>query len=505
MLIIGDVLRRAAQRFPSKLAVICADRQITYASLNASANQIAQRLLLETPETAKIGIMLRNRAEYASWFFGIMKAGRIAVPISARYVPAEVSQIDEELNLDGIVVSNQTAEVVQQTSFDGRIYNVDAADLYGSDLRDPGEPSEELDENQIALIASSGGTTGVPKPIAHTHRTISIWTYIACIEMNFNENDVTLHSAPFFHGAALISHLISFTRVGGTHVIADGFRPSEFLRLIEQNRVTHFFATPSMLIDLLSAPDFGEYDKGSLRKIMYSSAPIPPSVAIRLAGAFPGVALYQTYGLMEVGWATILKPIDYERKYDTVGRICMDVDVKIVNPDDPGQAAAAGQPGEIMVRNDCLMTEYYRRESATDATIVDGWVRTGDLGWFDEDGFLHLTGRKKDVIISGGENIYPKEIEDVLHEHPAVREAAVVGLPDERWGQSVAAAVISRAPDLTAEELVEFCRGRMARYKVPKRIVFFQDFPRAMGGQGKILKREIVNILTAESGGERSQ
>jgi acyl-CoA synthetase (AMP-forming)/AMP-acid ligase II len=332
----------------------------------------------------------------------------------------------------------------------------------------------------------TSGTTGLPKGAVVTHENLEANAFNQAIADKADPSDVNLTATPLYHMGALFM-ATTYTHLGCTNVILERFEPSAVGAAIERERATVCLLVPTMLNLLLEDASFDTYDLSTLRLIFYGGGPMPPPV-LRRAIERIGCGFTQGYGLTETIEATFLTASDHAhgRRLASAGTEAAGAEVRVVGPD--GVEKPDGEIGEVLVRSKSVIPEYWDAPELTAAAIRDGWFHTGDAGYRDEDGYLFIVDRIKDVIISGGENVYPKDVEDVLYSHPAVLEAAVVGTPDETWGEVVTAVVVARER-VSAEELLAHCRGRLAGYKRPRAVRFLDALPR--NATGKILKREL--------------
>jgi fatty-acyl-CoA synthase len=349
------------------------------------------------------------------------------------------------------------------------------------------------DDDPLLLMYTSG-TTGRPKGAVLTHRQMFWASATVVYTMDIRHSDVMLLPTPMYHigGMCFVTILV---HQGAAGVALPAWDPGEALRLVQAERVTHFMGVPTMLAGLLGHPAFAAADLGSLRWVLASAAPVPPDL-IR-AFAARGVVMQQSYGLTETaGPATVLSAELALEKAGSAGLPYFHTQVRVVDPD--GRDAPPGEPGEIWIRGPHVITGYWQNPAATAAAFADGWFRSGDVGYRDADGCLYVVDRKQDMIISGGENVYPAEVENVLFAHPAVKELAVIGVPDAVWGEAVCAVVVPWDPAAppSLEDLRRFCDGRLARYKLPRRLVVRGDaLPR--NPTGKLLKSRLREALQA--------
>lgn len=350
----------------------------------------------------------------------------------------------------------------------------------------------EVSEEDLCGIMYTSGTTGRPKGVMHRHRDMIEQSLIILAMMRLTPKDRGLVTAPMFHCAELHCAFLPRVHIGAGQVIMRQFDPKRVLKLVQEEKVTVFFAAPTMW-NMLLQEDLSRYRLSSLRLGFYGGAPMAPALILRCREKL-GIGLVQAYGMTEMGPAvTFLLEVEQITKAGSAGKPCLNHEVRVVRvkegvPSDPEDVLKPGETGEILVRGSCMMKGYYRKEEETGKALHQGWYHTGDLGYLDEDGYLWVADRLDDMIISGGENIYPREVEDVLYEHPGVLDVAVLGEPDETWGERVVAYVVKKDPGVTADELERFCRQseKLARYKRPREYRFVKQLPR--NASGKIQK-----------------
>ncbi len=413
-----------------------------------------------------VAIVLPNRAELVISLFATWRLGAAATPVNPALTATEMQyQVDDA-----------AAKVIigpGDLQLDGTMLDVDAlADgPAGDDL--PAPPDEP---DALALLIYTSGTTGKPKGVMLDHANLSSMCESAGGALKITGEDHSLVILPLFHANGIIAGTLTPLLMGGRITIAGRFSPKTFLGQIEQIRPTYFSAVPAIYAMLSALPDAETADTSSLRVVICGAAPMPAELIHRFEERF-GVPLVEGYGLSEGTCASTINPIDGVRKPGTVGLPMPGQDVAIMDPD--GNLLPQGERGEVVIKGPVVMRGYLNKPEETAKTIVDGWLHTGDVGLFDEDGYLRLVDRIKDMIIRGGENIYPKEIETVLYGHPGVLEAAVVGRPDDVLGE-VVVAFVSLRPDAgtTTEELAELCREKLARYKQPVAIELLDELPK---------------------------
>jgi fatty-acyl-CoA synthase len=505
VLLLGDILRRQARVRGEKTAYILGTERVSYRAFHARSNQLAralQRLGLRRGD--RVAVLAGNRIEYPLVYFASIKLGAIVVPVNARFTSAEVATVMNHSEAETLFFSGEHAPLVHQLRDTAQLPALRrwiAFDTAGegtlafSALVD-GEPDDDVDarvdETDPHVMLYTSGTTGTPKGTLLSHRTYFLQATTSHLQLGFSEDDIGLSMFPMFHmgGWALP---LGFWHTGATIVIMPKADPGAILAAIQAERVTYFYAVPTVFESLLAYSDFDRFDLGSLRLIGGGTAAMTAAHVRRIMDRFDCPRMVILYGSTESGPISLLRPRDVAHKPETVGRPYLDVDVRLV--DDDNQEVPPGTVGEITARSEFTMQGYWRNPAETARVVRDGWVHTGDLGVFDADGFLSIVGRRKEVIRSGGESIFPAEIERVLLTHPLIREAGVVGVPDPHWGEAVAAAIVVRdGATLTAEDIIAHVRAQLAGFKKPKHVCFLSELPRTAASQQihKPLLRELV-------------
>ena len=498
---VGDWLGRRALLTPLKTALVDATTgmRYSYRELNARANRVAHllRSQLGIAKGDRVAILATNRVEYLDLLFACGKLGAIGVPLNWRLAPRELAVILHDCTPQVLAYAPNYAPVVDEI-YAGRDRPqllvlgpaAGAAMALAGAYATPGEApavESEVDLEDPALILYTSGTTGRPKGAILPHRML-VWNSInTIVGWELSAQDVTITHTPFFHSGGINVLTLPLIHCGGTVVLMESFDPVRCLELIAAERVTVLFAVPTMFQMLLEAPNFDRTDFTAVRFFISGGAPCP--VALIRAYQARGVPFRQGYGLTEVGPNCFtLQPDDAIRKAGSVGFPNMHVDARIV--DDHGQDQPPGAVGELVLRGPTVFSGYWNNPEATAAAMHGGWFHTGDLVRRDTEGYYYIVDRKKDLIISGGENIYPAEVENVLYAHPAVAAVVVIGVPDPKWGEVGRAVVVLRpGHQATAADLIEFCQGKLARYKIPKSVVFAEALPH--NAAGKIVKQEV--------------
>lgn len=501
-MLIGDIATNNARRYPDKRALVDADRVHTWAQVDERARRLAGFLAERGLEPGdRVMVIARNCIEWPEISFGLAKAGLIAVPVNIRLAPDEVAHVRDDCGARAVMVHADHLD-----KFSSEIDRLDVVlaigDGYESALAaaEPVAPQVSISPDDVAVILYTSGTTGRAKGVMHTHRGLLYQAADTNLVTEANRSDVMLATTPFFTAGGMV-RTVSWLYLGQTMVIHQRFDPQAVIDEIERSAITFTTFIPTMLHRTLAIlADGPPRDVSSLRRISYGSAPVPPGLA-RKAMELLGCDLQQRYGLTECGGqATILTPQDHR---DIVaGRTSIATScgqetpmcaIRVVDPN--GQDVATGEVGEIVIVSPANAIGYWNRPEQTAQTFRPDGLRSGDLGYLDADNYLHITGRKTDLIISGGFNVYPAEIERVIAQHTGVDMVAVVGVPDPEWGETPVAVVIAKSHvndhDALSRELATLCRAELAGYKQPRRFEYVEEFP--LGPAGKILKREIAN------------
>jgi fatty-acyl-CoA synthase len=506
----GSWIRKWAEIRPNRTAWIFGEKSYSYLEANRRINQVASVLLEDgVVRGDRVAVLLYNGNEFLEVFFACAKIGAIFVPINFRLAPPEAAFIlsdcgarilfyDPELStvvaamkaavpgLHTIEVGHADAvrSVLQDQVGSSRIsYGVSSYEaLIASAPTD--EPQAEVTLEDYQLIMYTSGTTGRPKGAVISHGNTYFNSVNGHLAYPILSTDVTYVVAPLFHMGALNIFTTPTIHAGGTVLLGRSFDPGVALETIERHRVTTMFGPPTMFQMMMEAPNWPQADLSSLRFLFAGGAPCP----LNLIEAYNerGIALAQGFGLTETSpFVTLLPMEDAIRKLGSVGLPVFHSEVCVASDD--GRHLEAGERGELLTRGPHIFQCYWNNPEATDAAFIDGWFRTGDIGYRDEEGYYYLVDRKKDMIISGGENIYPAELERVIEEHPAVLEVAVIGVPEKKWGEVPLAVVVRRSEaDIDAEGIVEFLRPRLASYKLPRSVIFSHALPRS--ASGKVLK-----------------
>ncbi len=511
-MIIPETLKKASKLFPYKEGVVCGERRFTYQEFTNRVFRLAHCLTrLGIKKGDKVAVLHPNCHYFLEAYYGISLIGAISVPINYRLSPGEISFILKDSEAKILIVDpifQKTIEGLrgETSQIENLIWTGDekipkeARNLNYEELilQSKGEPFPEIpmDGEDLAQIYYTSGTTGRPKGVMLTHKNVMTHALGTIAEIHLTDRDVWIHVAPLFHLADAWATW-AITWVGGTHVMVREFDPKVVLETIQKEKVTLTNLIPTMLNLMVNHPEVGRFDYSSLRVLLSGGAPIAPEVVRKIIETFK-CDYIQTYGMTETSpylTLSILKnhlrtlpPEEQLKIKSKTGREFIAVELKVVN--DKGEEVKKDEKevGEIIVKGDIVTRGYWKLPEETEKTIKDGWLYTGDLAVIDEEGYVTIVDRKKDMILTGGENVYSTEVENVLYMHPSILECAVIGVPDPKWGEAVKGVVVLKpGHKATEEEIIRFCKERMAHYKAPKSIDFMDALPRT--GSGKIHKK----------------
>jgi long-chain acyl-CoA synthetase len=499
---VADVIREHASERGDALAIACGERSLTFSQLDERSSRLAQALRAGGVGAGdRVAYLDRTAPEVVELLFAASKLGAVIVPTNWRLAAPELRAVLTDSGAPVLIAGDGfralAGELVDRTRTSLVVVGDERATggyegwLAAHEPRDPGRRGAS---DEVIVQMYTSGTTGVPKGVLTTHRNLAAAAETSSL-WGFDQDSVSLTPLPMFHIGGIGWAFVGLWNGASTTLVRD-FDPAAVLATLVERRVTNAVFVPTMLQMLCAVPDAAERDYSSLRSIAYGASPITTPILKRALATFR-CPLFGIYGLTEsTGAITQLDPADHDadgpRRHllRSAGKPYPWVELRIADPVS-GAARSPGEVGEVWLRAPNVTPGYFNRPAETAASLTpDGWLRTGDGGYVDADGYLFLTDRIKDMIVTGGENVYPVEVEEALAQHPGVDDVAVIGAPDERWGVTVVALVIRRPEKaLTAEELVAFARGRLAGYKLPRRIEFVSDFPRTP--TGKVLKRQL--------------
>ena len=505
---VGYLLTRAASHHPDRPAWMLEDRRVSFGQAEKRVNALANSLIaLGGQPGDRVGMLVPNRLEGLETLLAPMKARMAVVPLNVRLHPKEHEFILNDSGCFALIYDSSftehvagmrpSLETVKQFIRIGQGAEGDSSyeDLMGSGQQE--EPALSRSPEDLAWVFYTSGTTGRPKGGMLSHRNLMTMVSNFLVDVNpATVDDVLLHAAPITHGSGMsIFHHIA-RGAASAFPSVKSFEPPCIFAAIEKYRATTLFLAPTMINILVASPDKSNYDLSSLHTVIYGGSPMYSEHLIEAMRCF-GNIFVQVYGLGESPMTITTLPKeehlvgddpDRKRRLGSAGRETANVRIRVV--DEQGNQLPPGQPGEIVVRSDLVMKGYWNRPETNEEVLRDGWFHTGDVGYLDSEGYLFITDRMKDMIISGGANIYPREVEEVISQHPAVAEVAVIGVPDEKWGEAVSALVIKKdGAEVSAGEIIEYCKDHLASYKKPQSVEFLISLPK--NAYGKVLKREL--------------
>jgi acyl-CoA synthetase (AMP-forming)/AMP-acid ligase II len=498
---LGYLITRSSRYFPDRRAFVIDGQAISYRSLNRRINKVANALLsLGLKKGDRVGLLFHNSLAYLESHLALYKAGLVWVRLNARLAANEIKGMIEDSGALALIHGPEFLETAQKVSSGIRWFiqegggpGIDYDDFLGKGSEH--EPEVDVFLDDLSDLWYTSGTTGAPKGIMLTHRNILTCTQLLLSEVyDITQGDKFLTPGALSHAGSV--RILPFIIRGATCYLHGHFDPEGIFEEIEKSRITDVATVPTILIALMDHPKRPHFDLGSLKRITYAGSPTPVDRIKEALGLF-GPALDQSYGQAEsIITITHLSRQEHllnddparERRFSSAGREYPGVQVRIV--DDHDHFLGPGELGEVVTRSDLVMRGYWNQPEKTQEALRGGWLHTGDIGYLDEDGYLFLVDRKHDKIITGGLNVYPREVEEVISAHQAVAQVAVFGAKDPFWGEAVTAAVVGRrGMSVTAEELTEFCKGRLAGYKRPKKIYFLDDLPKNL--YGKVMRKEL--------------
>ena len=503
---IADAFRRAARKFRGKLALTFLDRDWSFLELEAAAGRIAQALIDRgLAKGDRIAAYARNSDSYLILWLACARGGFVHVPINYALTAGELSYIVRQSGARMLIHDADLVGTVDAIRSDVSVafYGRFAAAVDGEldvlamalDRSLPELKEGRACESDLAQLLYTSGTTAAPKGAAMTHGAFMA-EYFACIvELELAQSDVSLAALPLYHSAQMHCFSMPQLLVGATVHLIDSPVPGTVLRLIEARRITSFFAPPTVWISLLRHPDFDKRELSTLKSVFYGASIMPVPVLQELRQRLPSVRPFNCYGQSEIGpLATVLRPEEHDARPASAGRPLLSVETRIVDAE--MRDVAPGMQGEIVHRSPQLLVEYWDKPDETREAFQGGWFHSGDVGHFDEEGYLYVVDRVKDIIKTGGVVVAGREVEEALFKHPAVSEVAVVGLPDPKWIEAVTAIVVLRPGSAVDEDaLLAHAREHLAPFKVPKRVIFVDKLPRNTAG--KLLKRELRTQFAA--------
>lgn len=501
---IGSLFTHHARYRPDHTAIVFEDKRLTYLELNQNINRLANALLkMGIGKGDKVATILPNCLELYETYWAMAKIGAVIVPMSTLLMKGALGSLLKDADAAALITTSAFAPLINAIRSDlpkiepDRYVITDKGEMAGfqnyHSLKAEASDSEPqgisvLAEDPFNIMYSSG-TTGLPKGIVHTHAVRLAYGSTFLASFRVKPESIAMHAGAIVFNGAFVD-LMPTVYQGATYILLPQFDPQSYIDAIVREKVTHVMMVPSQIVAMLNAPNFNPDVMQSLEMVLTLGAPLHMEHKEKLAQALPG-RFYELYGLTE-GFVTVLDKDEYKNKPESVGVPPPLSELKIM--DETNQEVPANQVGEICGKSNLLMPGYYKRPDLTEQAIVAGWLHSGDLGYVDEDGYLYLVDRKKDMIISGGVNVYPRDIEEILVQHPAVNEVAVFGMPHDKWGETPMASVTLVEPGMVSEEeLKTWTNERVgAKFQRLAKVVIMEDFPRNVAG--KILKREMREL-----------
>jgi acyl-CoA synthetase (AMP-forming)/AMP-acid ligase II len=501
---LGQQLKMNAKKYPRTVALCDARRRFTYPEVNRRVNRLAHRLMeMDLKKGDKLAVLMENSIEIIELYLATAKTGIVIVPVNFRLVGHEVAYIVDNADAKALAVHHEFSPCVD--AIKDRLKQIPPENYIVVDHPKDGyreyeallagapdnEPDVPVAPSDPWILIYTSGTTGKPKGVVRSHESHIAFYLINAVDFGFDRRDVCMNVMPLCHINSTF-FTFTFTYIGATVYIhpARSFRPEEILEIVEREKITFISLIPTHYNLILTVTGQGrQRDTRSIKKLLCSSAPVRKTMKTAIMEFFPGVQLYEGYGSTEAGIVTVLRPEDQMRKLGSIGLESLGTDrVKILDPH--GNEVPPCEVGELYSKGPMLFDEYYKLPEKTAAAFKDGWFSAGDMARMDEDGFYQIVDRKDNMIITGGEHVYPSEVEETIGSHPDVFDVAAISLPDDKWGEKVAVVVIpAQGSNLTKATIFDWCRDRMAGYKRPKQVIFIKQEQMPRTATGKILHR----------------
>ncbi len=512
----GEMLKVNAVKFGDKLAVKDIRRQMSFIEYNSRVNKLAtawQKMGLQKGD--RISVLLYNCIEYMEIYVAAAKTGMVIVPINWRLVGKEIQYIIDNADVKAFIVGEQFIDRINEIkadlpkvkaenyislSFEGKKFDEyrDYEELIatGEDV----EIDIKVDPKDTWIQIYTSGTTGVPKGVVRSHESYIAFYILNAVDYRFNESDYGLIIMPLLHVNSTFYSFV-FTYIGGSVYVHReyDFNAKEFFELVDKEKITFTSLIPTHYAILLSLPEEErmKYDTSSFRSLLCSSAPVRKQTKIDIMKAFPNAGLFEAYGSTEAGLVTLLKPEDQLKKLGSIGKECAGIDlIKLI--DENGKEVTAGEVGELYSRGPMAFDEYYKMPEKTQSSFIGDYFSAGDMAKKDDEGYYYIVDRKDNMIITGGEHVYPSEVEEVIAKHPAIFDVAVIDIPDPKWGEAVkAVAILKEGASLEEKEIIDFCRNKLAGYKKPKSVNFITQDEMPRTASGKIIHRKLREKYTS--------
>lgn len=501
---LAQMVKMNAKKFPNTIALKDKKRSFAYPELYKRVNKLSHSLLsLGLKKGDKFAVLLENSIEIVEAYLAAAKTGLVIVPVHFRFVGKEIVNIMDNSDAKAFIVHDEFTPTVDSIKSDLKNVAPDRYIVVGEKTKGYKEyeefikdaPESEPEANVKCedpwIILYTSGTTGEPKGVVRSHESYTAFFLINAVDFGFNEHDVCLNVMPLYHVNSTF-YTFLFLYLGGTAYIhpARHFRAEEILEIIEMEKITYVSLIPTHYNLILNVPEEAKKrDVSSIRKLLCSSAPVTKNMKKAIMKFFPGVELYEAYGSTEAGLVTLLKPEDQMRKLGSIGYEAVGTDsVKLL--DENGNEVGVGEVGELYSRGPMMFDKYYKMPEKTAASFRGEWFSAGDMAKRDKDGFFYIVDRKDNMIITGGEHVYPSELQEIVSTHPDVFDVAIIGLTHEKWGEQVTAVVVPRKNAKVEEKMIiDYCKDKMAGYKRPKRVIFIKDEEMPRTATGKILHR----------------
>ncbi len=501
---LAEMVKLNSKKFQKKVAIKDKAQGFTYPELNKRVNKLSHSLLsLGLKKGDKFAILLENSIEIIEAYLAAAKTGLIITPIHFRLVGREVINVIENSDSKALIVHNEFTPIVD--SIKSQLKNITSENYivvgekvngykeYEQFIKNSpdSEPEVDIECKDPWIILYTSGTTGKPKGVVRSHESYIAFFLINAVDFGFSHHDICLNVMPLYHVNSTF-YTFLFLYLGGTAYIhpARHFNAEEILEIIEKEKITYISLIPTHYNLILNVSEKGKKrDVSSIRKLLCSSAPVTKNMKKAIMNFFPGVELYEAYGSTEAGLVTLLKPEDQLRKLGSIGYEAVGTDfVKLLDED--GNEVQVGEIGELYSRGPMLFDKYYKMPEKTASSFRGEWFSAGDMAKCDEDGYYYIVDRKDNMIITGGEHVFPSEVQEIICTHPDVFDSAIIGLPDEKWGEKVTAVVVQKKDaNIDEKTIINFCRDKMAGYKRPKQVIFIKDEEMPRTATGKILHR----------------
>lgn len=508
---LGQILKVNAKKFPNTIALKDKNRSYLYPELNKRVNKLSHSLLsLGLNKGDKVAVLLENSIEIVEIYLATAKIGLIIVPINFRLVDKDIEYILTNSDTQALIVHDEFTPIIDAIKSNLKKINPNRYIVvgrehkgyinYGEFIRDSSadEPIVNVEPKDTWILLYTSGTTGIPKGVVRSHESYIAFYLINAVDFGFTEHDICLNIMPLCHVNSTF-FTFTFTYIGGTVYIhpARHFKAEDILEIIEKEKITFISLIPTHYNLILNVrQEAKKHDISSIKKLLCSSAPVRKSMKKAIMDFFPGVELYEGYGSTEAGIVTVLKPEHQLSKLGSIGFESLGTDfVKIL--DEIGKEVAAGEVGEIYSRGPMMFNHYHKMPEKTKDSFKGEWFSAGDMGKYDEDGFYYIVDRKDNLIITGGEHVYPSEVEEIIGTHPNVFDVAIIGLSDEKWGERVTAVIVPKGK-IDENIIKEYCKDKLARFKIPKQVIIIKDEEMPRTGTGKILHRVLRERFTSK-------